>query len=272
MKALRDGLDLDGFFGNLADAPARTLLLDYDGTLAPFREERDQAVPYEGLREAVRGHLDDGGSRVVIVSGREVAVLRSLLGIDPPPEMWGSHGWERYTAADGLVQADPGDEARSGLDRALDAARARVAEDRVEVKPVSVAVHTRGLDRAAAESLLSGIRPPWREIASGSGLELHDFDGGLELRVPGRDKGTAVREILAETHPAGLVAYLGDDRTDEDAFEVLGELGERALRVLVRDELRETEADLWIRPPEELLEFLHRWRQNSGRTSNTPEG
>lgn len=264
MKFLRDGLDLDAFFGKLADAPARTLLLDYDGTLAPFREERDEAVPYEGVRKTVEDLLDDGRSRVVIVSGREVEVLRSLLGIEPPPEMWGSHGWERYTADDGLVRADPGDQARNGLERALTAARSRVSEERVEVKPVSVAVHTRGLDPTRAESLLDEVRPPWKEIASGSGLELHDFDGGVELRVPGRDKGTAVRDILAETPPDGPVAYLGDDRTDEDAFEVLGGLGDRALRILVREELRDTKADLWIRPPEELLEFLRRWRLSSG--------
>lgn len=265
MKALTDGLDLDAYFHKVADAPSRTLLLDYDGTLAPFREQRDEAFPYEGVRDAVRRQLAEGGTRLVIVSGRAVTVLRSLLGVEPPPEMWGSHGWERWTPGDGLTCADPGNAAREGLARALEAARETVPGERVETKPVSVAVHTRGLEGRSADSLVARVRGAWLEIARESGLEVHPFDGGLEMRVPGRDKGTAVAEILAETPDDGVMAYLGDDRTDEDAFAALEPLGERGLRVLVRDELRDTGADLWIRPPDELLGFLERWRRSSRR-------
>ena len=70
MKALRDGVDLGSFFRKVAEAPSRVLLLDYDGTLAPFREERDEAVPYPGVREAVRNQIVSGRSRLVVVSGR----------------------------------------------------------------------------------------------------------------------------------------------------------------------------------------------------------
>ena len=38
----------------LPAAPARVLLLDYDGPLAPFRLERDRATPYIGVRGATR--------------------------------------------------------------------------------------------------------------------------------------------------------------------------------------------------------------------------
>ena len=58
------------------------------------------------------------------------------------------------------------------------------------------------------------------------------------------------------------MAYLGDDRTDEDAFRALRG---RGLSVLVRAEPRETAADAWIRPPEELIEFLRTWRREAGR-------
>lgn len=52
------------------------------------------------------------------------------------------------------------------------------------------------------------------------------------------------------------MAYLGDDVTDEDAFHAVKP---RGLAVLVRAELRETAADLWIRPPRELVAFLRSW-------------
>jgi hypothetical protein len=38
----------------------------------------------------------------------------------------------------------------------------------------------------------------------------------------------------------------------------------RGLAVLVRAELRDTAADLWIRPPRELIAFLRRWRDACG--------
>jgi trehalose-phosphatase len=55
------------------------------------------------------------------------------------------------------------------------------------------------------------------------------------------------------------VAFLGDDITDEDAFRVLGQ---RGLSVLVRSEHRETEAQAWLRPPRELIDFLLQWSNN----------
>lgn len=261
MRILRPGGDPDRFFGALRHAPARVLMLDYDGTLAPFREERLEAIPYPGVREAVAGIVTSGHTRVVVVSGRAIEVLRSLLAVEPEPEMWGSHGWERYRPETGVETADPGAGAREAMGRALDAARRAAPSGAVEVKPVSVAVHTRGRDPSEVEAFLERVVPVWNELAATAGLDVHEFDGGLEARVPGRDKGTAVQAILADAPPGTAAAYLGDDRTDEDAF---CELRNRALTVLVRERLRETDADLWIRPPDELLEFLGRWNSVAG--------
>ena len=262
METLRDGVDLDLFFRNVAEAPSRVLLLDYDGTLAPFREARDEAVPYPGVREAVAELLDEEAGRLVVVSGRAVEDVRPLLGVEPAPEIWGNHGWERYLPGTGVVRSDPGARARRALERALEAAREWAPAGRVEVKPVSVAVHTRGLSAREATGLVERSEAAWRPLAIGAGLDLHAFDGGLELRVPGRDKGTAVEAILADEPADAAVAYLGDDRTDEDAFEALAGRTGPTLRVLVRAEGRETAADLRIDPPGELLDLLRRWRRS----------
>jgi len=258
MKSLRASGDLDAFLDRVSRTPDRVLMLDYDGTLAPFREARDEAIPYPGVREAVTTLVGAKHTRVVIVSGRALRDLRPLLAVQPEPEMWGSHGWERYRPGVGEEQADPGTRARAGLARALAHARTVAPAGAVEIKPVSVAVHVRGMDSNTTEELLEEVRAGWTDVAVDTGLRMHDFDGGVELRVPGRDKGTSVRAILSESPRTASVAFLGDDRTDEDAFEVLRGLG---LSVLVRSELRDTAADLWIRPPEELLEFLERWNR-----------
>jgi trehalose-phosphatase len=87
---------------------------------------------------------------------------------------------------------------------------------------------------------------------------LLDFDAGLELRA-GRNKGGAVEAILAESDSGGPVAYLGDDLSDEAAFSAVNAIGPRGLSVLVRRKYRETDAQIWLRPPADLVEFLVRW-------------
>ncbi|MDH4225662.1 MAG: hypothetical protein OEW12_08450, partial [Deltaproteobacteria bacterium] len=133
--------------------------------------------------------------------------------------------------------------------------------DRWERKPATVALHYRGMTHDLARQLEQQVVPGWRELAARSGLELKPFDGGVELVAPGVDKGRAVTTILNETPEAGVAAYLGDDLTDEDAFRALHEdtASHTRLAVFVRESHRNTLGDLWLRPPEELLEFLHRW-------------
>lgn len=256
MEVLREDVDPESFFRGLSEAPERALLLDYDGTLAPFREERDRAVPYPGVREILERLLRAGHSRVVVVSGRWTEDLVPLLGLETPPEIWGAHGWERLRPDGSLEIGDMEDEALRGLAEADRWAESQGLEDRAEAKPGCLALHVRGLPQPEADALRERAFSALRPLARRRGLELHEFDGGLELRVPGRDKGDAVRTVLGELPADAAVAYLGDDRTDEDAFEALDDHG---LRVLVRPERRPTRADVWIRPPEELLAFLRRW-------------
>ena len=109
-----------------------------------------------------------------------------------------------------------------------------------------------------ADRLLTDARSRWSRLARIDGLRLREFDGGLELDVAAANKGSVVEALFAELGPETVMAVLGDDRTDEDAFVALGG---RGLAVLVRPELRETAADLWIEPPQELLQFLARWAE-----------
>ncbi|HHE46165.1 MAG TPA: hypothetical protein ENL08_00495, partial [Bacteroidetes bacterium] len=121
-----------------------------------------------------------------------------------------------------------------------------------------VALHWRGMSEADILKLRNVVETTWKDIAVDYGLGFHSFDGGFELRASGRDKGSAVRESLAEAHGPVAAAYLGDDLTDEDGFRAVKAAG--GLAVLVRSEYRAgTEADAWLRPPDELLHFLNRW-------------
>ena len=255
MRILKAGIDFEEFFEQVHKAKQRVLLLDYDGTLAPFHIERDKATPYPGVREVLTAILDAGHTRVVIVSGRMVDEVIPLLGLSPL-EIWGSHGWEHRLADGSYHLGEIGERAARALGMADKWAQGAGPPTSWERKPVSRAFHWRGMPAETARSLRARILEEWESLVESGGLETHEFDGGLELRVPGRDKGVAVRTVLAEATPEVSVAYLGDDLTDEDAFMALQGQG---LSVLVRENFRPTAADLWLIPPYELLEFLHHW-------------
>jgi trehalose-phosphatase len=245
----------DAFFAQLREARRGVLLLDYDGTLSPLTPDRDQAVPYPGVRDLLEQIARK--SRVVIVSGRPVQDVLRLLALRRPIEVWGVHGLERCLLTGEYVAALPDRADAEVLERAAADIEAQDWTQHVERKPGSVAVHWRGLPLPQVERMREWVKDRWTALAEGTGLSLEPFDGGLELRAAARTKGDAVRAVLGETAPGLPVAYLGDDLTDEEAFRALAG---RGLRVLVHPEFRETAADLWVRPADQLMAFLERWR------------
>jgi trehalose 6-phosphate phosphatase len=233
-------------------------MLDYDGTLAPFRIQSEKAIPYPGVRKILNNILKGQQTRVVLISGRWTKDLIPLLGLKRLPEIWGSHGWERLRA-DGTHEIGKFDvRALRGLAEADRWVDQEGLAKRCEHKPGCSALHWRGLAPKKVQGIRSKAMIRWTLLAKNTGLKLSEFDGGLELRVPGRNKGYAVQTILAEMGNGAMAAYLGDDITDEDAFKAIKG---RGLGILVREEYRQTAADLWLRPPKELLEFLSRWHK-----------
>jgi trehalose-phosphatase len=256
MHRLNEQSDPIRFFDRLKAAASGVLMLDYDGTLAPFRPERELAIPYPGVRERLSQLMALPLTRLVLVSGRWSEDLIPLLGLQYLPEIWGCHGAERVLP-DGSTQfVDLAPEAQAGLEQARRWALEHDLANHLEHKPTSVAFHWRGWAEDRIAAVRAKVNDRWRSAAEASGLELKQFDGGLELRVAGIDKGRAVREIVKETGDGVPMAYLGDDLTDEDAFKAMPPDG---LKVLVGRELRDSVADLWLVPPEDLLLFLDRW-------------
>ncbi|HUN87285.1 MAG TPA: trehalose-phosphatase [Terriglobales bacterium] len=254
---------IDTFLRSLAAAPQRVLLLDYDGTLAPFREERDEAKPYP----EIPGLLDQIGllpnTVVSVVSGRPARDVAALLGMHQPVEIWGSHGMERLMPTGEYqlhkLSARPIEDLNQAAAQLADAG----LHDRVESKPGAVAVHWRGLDPHDVQQIHVTARRIMNAVALRAGLLLSSFDGGIELRVRNPNKGDVVQALL-KNNPESRIAYLGDDMTDEDAFRALASYG---LTVLVRDEYRTTAAQAWIRPPDELRKFLRNWLSACGGTN-----
>ncbi len=293
------GAQIEDFLAVLPHARRRLLMLDYDGTLAPFRAERGDATPYPGVVDLLQT-LTQTGDRIVLITGRPAADMAELLAMDPSPEIWGVHGLERRFPDGRLDRTEVAPAAARALEQA-----ARWAENRgfaafVEAKPGALALHWRGVESAPAATMRLAASAALPIIAREGHLELREFDGGLELRAPGPHKGDVVRRLLQAAAPAeeraaptgapdaigaiqGAVpaappgddppsptrlaaAFLGDDLTDEDAFRALKAARDEPrfasavlLGVLVRSEDRPTDADDRLCPPQGLLAFLARW-------------
>lgn len=261
MQVLSPRIDWVAFLERIAAVRERVLMLDYDGTLAPFQVRPEQAVPYPGVAEALASLIRDGGTRIVIVSGRRATDVVRLLPLKPRPEIWGAHGWERLLPSGKLATQEPPDDIKRALEEAEEAVREVVRRGgRLERKQASVALHWRGLPGLSVVKNEQEAHAAWVPFTRDGTLQLLPFDGGVELRAPGCNKQHAVKAVLSETAADSAIAYLGDDITDEDAFAAVKP---RGLAVLVRPELRETQADAWLRPPGELIEFLGRWRERS---------
>lgn len=240
------------FWQRLEECREALLLLDFDGTLAPFSEERDRAAPYPGVRRRLTALGADRVTRLVLVSGRAAQEVVALLDLEPAPEIWGVHGFERRDPAGGVERSGLDPATATALDRAAETAADLLPPDRVERKTAAVAFHWRGLSSERAELARSELAAR----LAGSSLELRPFDGGIEARVPGIHKGSVVERLVAEAAPGSPAAYLGDDLTDEDAFAALPEDG---LAILVGASPRPTLARVRLVPPEDVLAFLDRW-------------
>ncbi len=258
---------LDRFFHQLARSPHRPLLLlDYDGTLAAFRVDRFQARPWAGVRRRLQRIQRHGRTRIAVITGRPAAEIAPMLALDDPIEVWGLHGAERLHLNGHRELEEVPPAARARLDELRAFLRINSLGGLYEDKPNAAVMHWRGHAPSRARQIEQRVRALFAPLAQFEGIALLEFEAGVELRV-GRDKGGAVRQILAESGEDSPVAYLGDDFSDEAAFRAVNQARGPHLSVLMRRAFRGTAAELWLRPPAALRMFLARWETVAASTT-----
>ncbi len=247
---------IPGFWNALSNASSVVLLLDYDGTLAPFHEDRMAAAPAPGVVSALGAINDSGRTDLAIASGRPVREVRALL---PEPDLTiiGTHGYELRLSGGETVTLGISELQSNLLDRAYVCAVNQVGEDRVERKSATVAAHFRGIAETAANDARSAIFACWEPLTDPSAVEIREFNGGMEMRALGSNKGTAVESFVNELPGEPLAVYIGDDETDEDAFRTVNRLGGYAIRVGERSQ--QTAASGNLATSAAVVRFLERW-------------
>jgi trehalose 6-phosphate phosphatase len=213
-----------GLLAQLADQHGLLLCLDYDGTLAEITHDPDRAIPVAGVREAL-GRLLAAPAKVTvaIVTGRRIDAVKRLLGIERGLAFFGVHGLE-FVHPDGAAGFTP--EALACVDE-LAAVRRWLARevpgDRgfwIEDKQVALGLHYRGADPVEARALCDRFAA--FVAASAPRLKLLGLKMLLEAMPRAASKGHALAFLRSTFPPPRVIAYFGDDTTDEDAFAALG--------------------------------------------------
>jgi trehalose 6-phosphate phosphatase len=206
-----------------SDPVHSAVLLDVDGTLAPIVEYAEDAH----VSEATRSLLIEVTKRyglVGCVSGRRAQAARQIVAIGSIAYV-GNHGGELLPPGSTKTQLlDPdiaswGERVAAFADRVY-TGRLRALRVRCEGKGVIVALHWRGArDEDEAEAALRQVATE----AESEGLAVHWGRKVLELRPPVTlEKGRGIAALFREADSTFAAAmYVGDDRTDLDAFREL---------------------------------------------------
>jgi trehalose 6-phosphate phosphatase len=254
--------NLPRFWELLRSARRSFLALDYDGTMAPFTAQRMEARPLPGIIDLITKIRDRTGGSLAVISGRPVSEVLVLLG-DMKIMLVGSHGHEFRYPDKTLVIKRPTPCQSEGLDKARDFCATEGLGSRIEAKGASIAVHTRGLSPEVARSIEECVMAGWSNIARAHALDLRRFNGGVELRCMGMDKGDALRTLLSLLPDDTFSVYIGDDDTDEDAFRAIRG---RGIGIKVGSSGRPTDAQGFLTDIASVQQFLKGWLHHA------PEG
>ncbi|XP_071707908.1 trehalose-phosphate phosphatase A-like [Rutidosis leptorrhynchoides] len=253
---------------NNAKGKRIALFLDYDGTLSPIVDNPDHAFMSIAMRAAVRNVAKY--IPTAIISGRSREKVRKFVGLK---ELYyaGSHGMDIMGPL--LPSNDPTTEVKEGnlyqpaseflpmineVFESLVEITKNIKGAKVEDNKFCVSVHYRNVDEKSWTTVAQYVQDTLKHYPR---LRLTHGRMVLEIRpVLKWDKGKAV-EFLLETLGLSncddvLPIYVGDDRTDEDAFKFLRE-GNRGLGILVTPAPKESNAYYSLRDPSEVMEFIN---------------
>lgn len=228
------------------------VFLDYDGTLTPIVSHPEDAWLSESMRETLRSLA--GRLPVAILSGRDLDDVRGRVHVDGIVYA-GSHGFD--IAGAGGLRRELGaaylpvlDAAEMELREALD----EIPDAQLERKHFSVAAHYRNVsehDAVKVAQAVDAVGTRHRQLRRINGKKVYELLPDIDW-----NKGKAVLwllETLELERGKAFPIFIGDDRTDEDAFSALGK---RGIGILVSEQPQVTAASYCLTNPEEVEHFL----------------
>jgi trehalose 6-phosphate phosphatase len=234
------------------------IALDFDGTLAPIVPHPDEAELLPAARPVLNALCEREDTEIALISGRSLEDLVERIGIDDVYYA-GNHGLELHGPdLDDTIQAAL--ELQPRVQKIWQALQHEVGDIEgiyLENKQLSLSVHYRKVDDPRAQQrIVADVQRVFE--AQRDGLRLTTGKRVLEVR-PDIDwhKGKALLFIIEDIEKARgarmLPMFIGDDKTDEDAFAALPPAG---AAVLVGPPDAKTAANSYVRSPDEVVQLL----------------
>ncbi|KAL1204224.1 Trehalose-phosphate phosphatase B [Cardamine amara subsp. amara] len=260
---------------NAAKGKQIVMFLDYDGTLSPIVEDPDKAYITHEMKEVVKDVALNFPT--AIVTGRSIDKVRSFVKLN---EIYyaGSHGMDiegpanenSYSQSNQGVLFQPAREFLPMIEKVV-----KILEEKtkwipgamVENNKFCLSVHFRRVDEKMWPALAEQVKSVLLDYPK---LNLTQGRKVLEIRPTIKwDKGQALKFLLKSlgfgNSEEVLPVYIGDDRTDEDAFKVLRERGQ-GFGILVSKVPKDTNASYSLQDPSQVKEFLKRlveWKRKT---------
>ena len=251
--------ELDAALTAFASTPRILVASDFDGVLAPIVADRDAAAADPQALSALRELAESEGVNVALVSGRALQDLDARTGMPLSVVLVGSHGAEVGALphdmnagtldGDALRMHEDDQRLLQSITATLEQIATKHPGAEVEVKPASAVLHTRnarGRGRINATEAALEYARSLPDVKVTPGKEV------VEFSVVDSSKGEAIA-TLARACAADAWLYLGDDVTDESAFERLGD-HDLGIKVGAGD----TAATFRVDSPEEVTAVLER--------------
>lgn len=234
-----------------ARAEKKLLLLDYDGTLIPFADEPMKATPDEALMSLLGYLIEIENCTVIIISGRNYETLNDWFSDLDKIELIAEHGtwfreqneWKRPEKIDDSWK----DEIHAIMQDFVD----KTPGSFIEEKHFSLVWHYRKTDVWIGDLRAQELMNSLILLCTKQNLEIMDGNKVVEVKPSLVNKGFAVARWL-EREEYDFILAIGDDRTDEDLFNMLPD---HAYSIKVGD--KETLAKYRISSYREVRKLLH---------------
>ena len=237
--------------------PGVILLSDYDGTLVQISKSPELAVLPREMKELLRALSKS--IKIVVVSGRQLSELKALVGLRKVYYV-GNHGFEisgpkmRLVRPEAIRTATMIAQICQRLRERLGSTKGVIIED----KGATASVHYRMVKKSGAAALRRVFAETVDPYLKTGEIRITTGKKVLEIRPNvDWDKGKAITWIIAQVDPKRelIPIYMGDDRTDEDAFIALEKSG---ITVLISKNKRKSHAKFFLKNVHEVKVFLDR--------------
>ncbi|WP_075590266.1 bifunctional alpha,alpha-trehalose-phosphate synthase (UDP-forming)/trehalose-phosphatase [Labilibacter marinus] len=207
----------------------RAIFLDYDGTLAHFKKNPQDAMPDDELHSIIKNLTDNEANTVTIISGRDRYTLEKWFA-GHKVNLICEHGvWMRKVSGDWEMLTAVNNNWMPNVRPIMENFVDRTPGSFIEEKNYSLVWHFRKSEPEQGELRANELKDELNTHLSNHNLEIMEGNKVIEVKSGGINKGVAALKFL-NNEPYDYIIALGDDWTDEFMFR---ELPEEAVTIKV---------------------------------------